>query len=96
MSDATYYNWKAKYAGLTVSEFKRLKSLEDENRRSQAVGGRPVSGYTSSQKISYQTNIYQDYITQLLWAIRRVKEQDEGRKPLKRLNIDMPKAAPYN
>ena len=33
MSDATFYNWKAKYAGLTVSEFKRLKSLEDENRR---------------------------------------------------------------
>ena len=29
MSDATYYNWKAKYAGLTVSELKRLKSLED-------------------------------------------------------------------
>ena len=32
MSDATFYNWKAKYAGRTVSEFK-LKSLEDENRR---------------------------------------------------------------
>ena len=33
MSDATYYNWKAKYAGLTVSELKRFKGLEDENRR---------------------------------------------------------------
>ena len=33
MSDATFYNWKAKYAGLTVSDLKRLKSLEDENRR---------------------------------------------------------------
>lgn len=30
---ATFYNWKAKYGGLTVSEAKRLKSLEDENRR---------------------------------------------------------------
>ena len=29
----TFYNWKAKYAGLTVSELKRLRSLEDENRR---------------------------------------------------------------
>ena len=28
MSDATFYNWKAKYAGLAVSELKRLKSLE--------------------------------------------------------------------
>lgn len=33
MSDGTYYNWKAKYGGLTVSEARRLRSLEDENRR---------------------------------------------------------------
>ncbi len=33
VSDATYYNWKAKYWGLTLSEVKRLKTLEDENRR---------------------------------------------------------------
>ena len=37
MSDATYYNWKAKYAGLTVSELKRLKGLEDENRRLKQI-----------------------------------------------------------
>ncbi len=33
MSDATYYNWKAKYAGMATSDVKRLKQLEDENRR---------------------------------------------------------------
>jgi putative transposase len=33
MSDGTFYNWKAKYGGLTVSEAQRLKALEDENRR---------------------------------------------------------------
>jgi putative transposase len=33
ISDATYYNWKAKYAGMTVSDVKGLKALEDENRR---------------------------------------------------------------
>ena len=33
MSDATYYNWKAKYGGLTVSEARRLRVLEDENHR---------------------------------------------------------------
>ena len=31
VSEATFYNWKAKYGGLEVSEAKRLKSLEDEN-----------------------------------------------------------------
>jgi putative transposase len=39
MSDATYYNWKAKYAGLTVSELKRLKSLEEENQRLKQIVG---------------------------------------------------------
>ena len=33
ISDATYYNWKAKYGGMTVSDAKKLKVLEDENRR---------------------------------------------------------------
>lgn len=33
ISDATYYNWKAKYGGLQVSDVKRLKELEEENRR---------------------------------------------------------------
>jgi putative transposase len=37
MSDATFYNWKAKYAGLTVSELKRLKTLEDENRKLKQI-----------------------------------------------------------
>jgi putative transposase len=33
ISDATFYNWKAKYGGMTVSEAARLRTLEDENRR---------------------------------------------------------------
>jgi len=33
ISSATFYNWKAKYGGLEVSEAKRLRALEDENRR---------------------------------------------------------------
>jgi putative transposase len=31
ISDATFYNWKAKYGGLEVSDVKRLKELEAEN-----------------------------------------------------------------
>jgi putative transposase len=37
VSDATFYKWKAKYAGLTVSELKRLRSLEEENRRLKQI-----------------------------------------------------------
>lgn len=33
ISSATFYKWKAKYGGLEVSDARRLRSLEDENRR---------------------------------------------------------------
>ena len=33
ISGATFYKWKAKYGGLEVSEARRLRALEDENRR---------------------------------------------------------------
>ncbi len=33
VSEATYYNWKTKYGGMEASDIKRLKELEDENRR---------------------------------------------------------------
>jgi len=37
VSDATIYNWKAKYGGLTVSEARRLKVLEDENGKLKRI-----------------------------------------------------------
>jgi putative transposase len=33
ISDATFYNWKNKYSGMTINELKRLKELEYENAR---------------------------------------------------------------
>ena len=33
ISEQTYHRWKQKYGGLQVSEARRLKQLEDENRR---------------------------------------------------------------
>jgi putative transposase len=33
ISEATYYNWKAKYSGMTVSEARRLRELEQENSK---------------------------------------------------------------
>ena len=33
ISDATYYNWKSKYGGMEASDIKRLKDLEEENRK---------------------------------------------------------------
>lgn len=33
ISKATLYNWKSKYSGMDISQIKRLKELEEENRK---------------------------------------------------------------
>lgn len=33
ISEATFYHWKKKYGGLGISELRRLKQLEEENRK---------------------------------------------------------------
>jgi putative transposase len=33
ISDATFYTWRTKYGGMEVSDAKRLKELETENKR---------------------------------------------------------------
>lgn len=33
ISDATFYNWKAKYGGMEIQDVKRLKQLEEENNK---------------------------------------------------------------
>ena len=37
IAENTYYRWKAKYGGMSVSEARRLKELEVENRRLKAA-----------------------------------------------------------
>ena len=37
ISEATLYNCKKRYAGMGVSELRRLKQLEDENRRLRSL-----------------------------------------------------------
>jgi putative transposase len=37
ISDATFYNWKSKYAGMTVAELRRLRELEAENGKLKRI-----------------------------------------------------------
>ena len=37
ISDATFYNWKDKFGGMTVNEMRRLRALELENRRLKQI-----------------------------------------------------------
>ena len=44
ISEATFYNWRAKYGGMTFSEAKRLKELELENARLKRLPADGVNG----------------------------------------------------
>lgn len=37
ISEQTFYSWKKKYAGMGVTELKKVKQLEDENRRLKSL-----------------------------------------------------------
>lgn len=37
ISEATFYNWKKKYGGLSINELRRLKQLEEENARLKKI-----------------------------------------------------------
>ena len=37
ISEGTFYKWKDKFGGMTVSEIRRLRVLEDENRRLKQI-----------------------------------------------------------
>lgn len=37
ISDATFYNWRKRYDGMTPSEVKRMRQLEDENNRLKKI-----------------------------------------------------------
>ncbi len=53
MSDASFYKWKARYGGLQVSEVRRLKDLEEENRRLKSA----VADLTIDNQILKSGNI---------------------------------------
>jgi len=37
ISDSTFYTWRRKYGGLEISEMRRLRQLEEENRRLKSI-----------------------------------------------------------
>ncbi len=45
VSEQTFYRWKRKYAGIGIAERRRLRQVEEENRRlKQLVAGYPLAG----------------------------------------------------
>ena len=52
----TFYRWKSKYGGMSVSEAKRLKALEEENRRLKQIVGEQaldIRGLKAALEVKY-------------------------------------------
>lgn len=58
VSDATFYTWRKKYGGLGAEELRRLKQLEDENRR--------LKGLVADLALDKQ--ILQDVLSKNVWS----------------------------
>jgi putative transposase len=55
ISDQTFYNWKARYGGLSVSELKRLRELEAENARLKKMYADLALGTKPSRRCSIES-----------------------------------------
>ncbi len=51
MSEGTFYAWKAKYSGMTVSDSKRLKALEDENVKLKRLLAEQILGIAALKEL---------------------------------------------
>lgn len=51
ISEATYYNWKAKFGGMTVSDAQRLKELEQENNKLNKLLAESILGKAALQDL---------------------------------------------
>jgi putative transposase len=56
ISDATFYEWRAKYAGLEVSDVKKLRQLEDENRRLKQIVAEQALDFQALKAVTAKTS----------------------------------------
>src|SRR5262245_54383323 len=59
ISEATYYSWRKKYGGLTPTEMKRLRQLEEENGKLKKIVA----------DLSLEKEMLQDVIRRKLWSL---------------------------
>ena len=55
ISDATFYKWRSKYGGMDISDARRLKALEEENRKLKICWLNPRSMRPHSKRCSEKT-----------------------------------------
>src|SRR5215813_3891386 len=56
ISDATFYKWRSKYGGMDVSDARKLKALEDENRKLKKPWRSRCSTWRCCARLSEKTS----------------------------------------
>ena len=74
VSEATLYTWKSKYGGMEVSEARRLRELEDENRRLKQLVA----------ELSLDKEALKVVIRKNVWSAAGLQEQDRMKKGLRK------------
>lgn len=72
ISDATFYNWKKRYGGLTPSEVKRMRQLEDENNRLKKIVADLTLGKAMLQDV-VRRNVWSASSLQGFWVSWRAQ-----------------------
>lgn len=57
MSNASFYKWRAKFGGMDTSMIKRMKELEDENRRLKKMYAEERLAYSGEREHSFRLNV---------------------------------------
>lgn len=81
ISEASYYNWKAKYGGMDAADIKKIKDLEDENRclkqmfADLSLECRALKDVIERFNRTYRTEILDFYLVRTLNEAREITER---------------------
>jgi putative transposase len=73
ISEPTFYTWKAKFGGMSVSDAKRLKQLEDENSKLKKVLAEAAGGSDAGQRCVESKRCRADALRPSNWGLRTLK-----------------------
>ena len=71
ISQATYFNWRKKYAGLMPSEMKRLRESEDENNRLKRIVADVTPDVVSKTRL-WRDELLNETLFRSLWQAQRL------------------------
>ena len=79
ISDATFYTWRSKYGGLEMSEMRRLRQLEEENRRLKSIVADQALEYPGAEGRAGKKRLRPAVKRQMVVEVMSTHELSQGR-----------------